>query len=125
MRKQCVRRTESVRSLLVATVAIISAFIATPSAQSNDPSTLPLLSFQDIQHVGGFRLPSTMSNGDDFSFGGRLLAFNPATNTLYASSRTGRIAEVSIPRVVKSTNPSALPFATYLQPFADPTEGRL
>jgi hypothetical protein len=125
MRKKCVRWTESVRTPLAVAVAIISALVATPSAQSNDPSTLPRLSFQDIQYVGGFRLPSTMSNDEDYSFGGRQLAFNPATNSLYVGNRRGRVAEVSIPGLVNSTNPEAMPFASYLQPFADPTEGRL
>ena len=44
---------------------------------------------------------------------------------LFVGSRAGRLAEVTIPVPVRSSNPNALPFATYLQPFADPTEGRL
>jgi hypothetical protein len=75
--------------------------------------------------VGGFRLPAAASNGDTFEFGGRQLAYNPARNSLYVGSRAGRVAEVSIPSPVQTTNPAAMPFSSYLQPFADPTEGRL
>ncbi len=110
---------------MIAAVAIVSALTAMPVAQSNDPSQLPRLSFSDIQYVGGFRLPATMSNGESFSFGGRQLAYNPNRNTLFVGSRSGRVAEVSIPGAVNSTNPDALPFSTFVQPFADPTEGHL
>ncbi|HYE85593.1 MAG TPA: hypothetical protein VEA16_04525, partial [Vicinamibacterales bacterium] len=119
MRKKCVR------TLLIAVVMVACGLATAPTAQTNDPTSLPRLSFQDVQYVGGFRLPSTMANGDDYSFGGRQLAFNPATNSLYVGSRRGRVAEVSIPGAVNSTNAAALPFASYLQPFADPTENRL
>jgi hypothetical protein len=110
---------------MVAAAAIVCALTAAPVAQSNDPSALPRLSFSDVQYVGGFRLPATMSNGDSFSFGGRQLAFNPNRNSLFVGSRGGRVAEVSIPGAVNTTNPDAMPFASYLQAFADPTEGRL
>lgn len=110
---------------MIAAAAIVCALTAMPVAQSNDPSTLPRLAFSDVQYVGGFRLPATMANGDGFSFGGRQLAFNPNRNSLFVGSRGGRVAEVSIPGAVNTTNPDAMPFASYLQAFADPTEGRL
>lgn len=125
MSEKCVRWTKSVRTMMIAVVALVSALTAMPVAQSNDPSTLQRLSFSDVQYVGGFRLPANMSNGESFSFGGRQLAFNPNRNTLFVGSRSGRVAEVSIPGAVNSTNPDAMPFASYLQPFSDPTEGRL
>lgn len=125
MRKKCVRWTKSVRTALVAAAAIITALVATPVAQTTDPSAQPRLAIADISYVGGFRLPAESANGDTFSFGGRQLAFNPAANSLYVGSRAGRVAEVSIPSPVNTSNPNAMPFASYLQPFADPTEGRL
>ena len=95
------------------------------AAQSNDPAGLPLLSAESLQYVGGFRLPRGKSNDIDFSFGGPPLAFNPATNGLFAGSYHGALAEVSIPTPVNSSDVNALPFATFLQPFADPFEGHL
>jgi hypothetical protein len=110
---------------MIAAAAIVTALAVVPVAQSNDPSTLPRLSFSDVQYVGGFRLPANMSNGESYSFGGRQLAFNPNRNSLFVGSRSGRVAEVSIPGAVNTTNPDAMPFASFLQAFADPTEGRL
>jgi hypothetical protein len=97
----------------------------TVSAQSADPGSLPLLSFEHLQYVGGFRLPAGMNNGDSFSFGGKQVAFNPENNSLFIGSKDGRIAEVTIPGIVRSTNPDALQMATFRQGFFDPTEGRL
>jgi hypothetical protein len=104
---------------------MIGAVAVTTGAHSADPSTLPRLTAESFQYIGGFRLPRETVNGDSFSFGGRPIAFSPKTNSLYVGSRAGRVAEVSIPNPVISANPTALPFATYLQPFADPTEGHL
>jgi hypothetical protein len=95
------------------------------AAQSSDPSALPLLSQSGLEYVGGFRLPSDSSNGEWFSFGGSAVAFNPLGNSLFVSSYHGSVAEVSIPAPLNSSNFRALPVASYLQPFADPTEGHL
>ena len=124
MRKKCVRGTKSVRTAVLA-VAMVSALMAAPKAQSSDPTTQPRLTQDSLTYLGGFRLPSSSANGDSFEFGGRQLAFNPASNSLFIGSRSGRVAEVSIPGQVNSSNPAAMPFASYLQPFSDPTEGRL
>ena len=113
------------QTAVAAAAAIATALVVTPVAQTPDPSTQPRIEFADISYVGGFRLPSTSSDGHSFSFGGRQLAFNPYSNSLFIGSRSGRVAEVSIPAAVHSSNPSDMPVATYLQPFADPTEGNL
>jgi hypothetical protein len=86
---------------------------------------LPRLEPNDLQYVGGFRLPAQPAGADDFSFGGHPLAFSPATNSLFVGSYRGNVAEVSIPAPVNTSNVNAMPFASYLQPFADPTEGHL
>lgn len=125
MRKKCVRRTKSVLGCLIAAAALAQLLGITATAQSTNPSELPRLVFQDLRYVGGFRLPNTMSNSDSFSFGGRQMAFNPAGPSLFVGSRAGRVAEVSIPSPVNSSNPDALPFATFLQGLYDPTEGHL
>jgi len=93
-------------------------------AQSSDPSTLPLLSSGGLEYVGGFRVPAETANGMDFSYGGQAVAYDPTTNSLFISNRN-YVAEVSIPTPVNSSDVNALPFASFLQPFSDPTEGHL
>ena len=106
---------------LGATVLSTSVLLAT----ANDPSTLPLVQFADLIYTGAFRLPDTFVNGDGFTIGGRSVAFNPARNSLFIASKNGRLAEVAIPTPVNSANISALPFASFLQGFYDPTEGNM
>ena len=125
MRKNCVRWTKSVRAAVATGVVVASALAVTIGAQSTDPSTLPRLSAGSLTYIGGFRLPAESANNDSFSIGGRQMTFNPAGNSLFIGSRAGRVAEVSIPSPVNRADVNALPFATFLQPFADPTEGRL
>jgi len=96
-----------------------------PVRTTSGPSTLPRIQFNDLKYTGAFRLPSGMANGDSFSIGGHPVAYNPARNSLFIGSRLGRLAEVSIPAAVNSADVNALPFASYLQGFYEPTEGRL
>ena len=103
-------------------------FFSSPSASqsaADNPSTLPLIQFADLTYTGAFRLPDHFVNGDGFTIGGHPLAFNPARNSLFIGSRIGNVAEVAIPTPVNSASIGALPFATFLQGFADPTEGNL
>jgi hypothetical protein len=97
---------------------------ATLSAQSPDPLTLPRLAFSDFTYQGGFRLPTT-AQGDDFSFGGSHMAYNPARNSLFVNSLHHKVAEVTIPTPVNTNDRTQMPFASYLQPFSDPAEGHL
>lgn len=106
-------------------LAILGAAAAGFAAHAADPSSLPLLSAGDIRYAGGFRLPRESANGDNFSFGGRPIAFAARTHSLFVSSRAGRLAEVTIPDPVSSSDVTQMPFARYLQPFDDPTEGQL
>jgi len=94
------------------------------SAQS-DPARLPLLAEDALRYVGGFRLPAGVINGEDFSFGGRVMTYNPTNNTMFVSSYRSAVAEVTIPAAVNSQDVEALPFAEFVQPFADPTDGHL
>lgn len=120
-------RTNSV-GIGVVSLLIVTTLFGGPrgllSAQVN-PSNLPLLSENQLQYIGGFRLPAESSNGEWFSFGGRTAAFNPAGPSLFVASYRGAVAEVTIPTPVNSSDVNELPFSTFLQPFADPTEGRL
>lgn len=99
--------------------------LAVSALAADDPSTLPLIQFADLIYLGAFRLPDTFVNGDGFTIGGRPVAFNPARNSLFIGSRAGHIAEMTIPTPVNSATITSLPFASFLQGFADPTEGNL
>lgn len=100
--------------------------IASPAlAQTPDPSTLPLVQQTGVQYVGSFKVPHDASNGETFEFGGLSLAFNPAHNSLFVSNRAGHVAEVSIPALSAGADTSKWNAASYLQGFADPTEGHL
>jgi len=113
---------------LCATIVAIAIFgrkaPATLTAQATDPSTLPLVSSDGLEYVGGFRVPAETVNGLSYSYGGQAVAFDPATNSLFISSLNS-VGEVSIPTPVKSSDVNALPFAKFLQPLNDPTEGHL
>ena len=113
----------------LAFLMLVAAFPAARSesviAQASDPSTLPLLSSASLQYLGGFRVPANSANGDTYAAGGFAVAFNPVGNSLFVSSYYGNVAEISIPVPAISSDPEALPIASFLQPFADPTEGRV
>lgn len=104
---------------------IVSAGSSVPVRAQQDPSRLPLLAEGDLRYLGGFRLPADEVNGESYSFGGRVAALNPAGPSLFVSSYRGAVAEVTIPTPVNSADVRDLPFATFVQPFADPTEGHL
>jgi hypothetical protein len=93
-------------------------------APSGDPRTFRRLEFDHLRYAGAFRLPATESEGPSFNYGGKSLALNPERNSLFVAGGN-EIAEVTIPELVSSRNIDDLRFADYLQPFADPTEGRL
>jgi hypothetical protein len=92
---------------------------------AQDPSAQPLIQFANLNYVGTFRLPRASINGDDLSFGGRPFAFNPARNSLFVGSHTDRVAEVSIPSLVSTTDVNRMFFASYLQGLVDPLEGNI
>ena len=109
------------RLVLCAALALCCLSLSTLIASID----LPKLGSGDLQYIGAFRLPAASANGVDFSFGGQPMAFNPANNSLFVGSYHGSLAEVTIPTPLNSSNVNALPFATFLQPFSDPTEGHL
>lgn len=115
------RRAVKIMRILTLSISVL-VLSALPGAQTVDPSTLPLLRANGLQHIGAFRVPDAIEDGD-YSYGGRILAFNPATNTLFLSSNQGTVAEISIPTPVQSADVMALPFAKFVQPFVDPTDG--
>jgi hypothetical protein len=82
------------------------------------------LRFDDLVYQGAFRVPEA-SNGESFSYGGQTLAYNPVANTLFVGSLHSKVAEVSIPSPAKTARAEELPVASIVQPFRDPTDGRL
>lgn len=109
----------------LATTMVVGTYGTKTTAQSG-PSSLPLLNQNGLSYLGGFRLPSAAINGLDFTYGGTPIAFNPAGNSLFVGDVAGNIAEISIPTPVDSSDPKAMPAASYLQQaFVDPTEGHM
>jgi hypothetical protein len=88
-----------------------------------------LLQKSDLHYVGAFRVPLDPPAGQkwasNFAYGGTALAFNPKGNSLFLVGHDHQqlVAEVSIPKPVRSKSMKELPVAKMLQPFADITEG--
>ena len=109
----------------VPVVALIFLGLQGATLAQVDPSALPLLSESSLEYVGAFRLPAGEVNADSYAAGGLAVAFNPLKRSLFVSSYNGKVAEVTIPTPVNSADPAGLPVASFLQPFADPTEGHV
>src|SRR5687768_14863498 len=113
---------------LAGAVAMATSLTAQPAQQPvrarpiTDPTNLERLEFEDLSYQGAFRLPAEEFNGASFSFGGYPAAFNPEHDSLFIGARGGVVAEVTIPAPVTSGDVEALPFATFVQRFADPSE---
>lgn len=111
--------------------ALLLAGTAAPcvSATAN-PATQPRVQIGDLHYLGAFRLPSVWSAADPdatFSYNDDGLAFNAAHHSLFVKGHVygQRVAEMSIPVAVDSTNVADLNSASFLQDFADITEGNL
>jgi hypothetical protein len=132
-----VSRTAAVALLvLVGALVTLSAALSVPALPQapgssvkalpiTDPTKLRRLEFADLKYAGAFRLPATETSGDSFSSGGGPMAYNAERNSLFVGTRSGRVAEISIPAALKVEDITGLPVAEYLQPFADPAEGRI
>jgi hypothetical protein len=94
-------------------------------APADAPRQLRRLALSDLRYAGAFRLPANESAGHYFSYGGGSIAVNPDRKSLFISTAGGRVAEVAIPDLVVTSQLEELRFAEYLQPFADPADGRL
>jgi hypothetical protein len=77
-----------------------------------------LLDLADLSYLGAFRMPPYYDSTDQFSYGGRAMAFNPANNSLFVAGKAGSVAEVSIPGTFStSATMTDLSTGTLLQPF--------
>jgi hypothetical protein len=108
----------------VASLQVHGARRIEPILPPSHQSASRRLTFDDLVYQGAFRVPAE-GQGDNFSYGGQTLAYNPAANTLLVGSRHGKVAEVTIPPPVKGTRVEELPVATYLAPFRDPADGHI
>lgn len=91
-----------------------------------------LLHATDMVYLGAFRVPRGTYGCSDrsicsFYYGGSAITYNAANNSLFMVGHDNgqRVAEISIPQIVNSTNISALGTATVLQNFSDVTEGEM
>jgi hypothetical protein len=74
-----------------------------------------------LEYLGAFRLPGDDRNGEGFSFGGKFITLDGGD--LLVSSRTAKLARLSIPSPVKAATIHELPFAVYKSDFIAPTAG--
>ncbi|MBY0496927.1 MAG: hypothetical protein K2Y23_22180 [Cyanobacteria bacterium] len=109
----------------VAVLALSAGASNRATAQGQDPTQWPLVQESHLEYLGAFRLPANTINGDSFSGGVAILAYNPANDSLFASSYASRVAEITIPAPAINNNITALPFATFIQGFHDPADGQL
>ena len=112
-------------TVVQATVAMVLAFPALVSAQGN-LEQLPLLQAADLEYEGAFRVPSGGVERETFNYGGKALAYNAASNSLFMTGHDhhNRTAEITIPAIVNSNNLDDLQRASFVQEFVDATEGK-
>jgi len=115
----CIQLTRGIGALLLVASAAEMAIAADSSAAP--PQELPLLSMEDFQFVGAFRLPSQKYGESDLNFSQGPIAFNPDRQSLFIVGHAHQqaIAEFAIPELVDSTVLSELNMAgDPVQPFA-------
>jgi hypothetical protein len=105
---------------LVATILLAGLHL------SLDAQSTVLVQAGDLHYEGAFRLPQGNSGGSKFDSGGTALGYYAGHDSLFAVGHPGdqQVAEITIPTPSKASTVGGLPFATFLQPFADPLEGR-
>jgi hypothetical protein len=124
------------------TIPTSSAKTPTPTTTSGTPVSA-LIQPADLVYQGSFRLPDDGERPNTFAYGGNAMTFNPNGDTTGASDGypgslfiTGhdrmpygdlpngsQVAEVNIPKPVKSTNVNDLSVATFGQAFQDVAKG--
>ncbi len=110
---------------LIAAAAGVTCALSASAASS--PGSLPRVTQRTLVYVGAFRLPAPASDQDTFAYGGTALAYDPARHGLFVVGHDWYQldAEVSIPRPVAGKRLARLHRARLLQPFVDPTGGRI
>jgi hypothetical protein len=84
----------------------------------------------NLVYQGAFRVPGGLHSGGTanagFEYGGRVIGFNPARNSLFMTGHVWDqfVGEISVPAAVNGPV-SSLATASLLQPLTDVTEGLL
>jgi hypothetical protein len=123
------------KAKLFALLALLSSvcfdFVLVGFVQAEELSELPLIQANNLTYEGAFRLPSGKVGISRFGYVWKGLSYNPARNSLFATGHAGEsaalpaIAEISIPAIRNTLVESELAQASFIQPFADPTDGKV
>jgi len=112
-----------------AALALVGLALAVGAADGGNtsPRSLPRIQAAGLVYVGAFRLPAAVDEKRTFDYGGTALAYDPNRNALFVVGHDWYQldAEVTIPRPVRSRSLGALRRAHFVQPFTDPTDGRI
>ncbi|MDT7041968.1 hypothetical protein [Candidatus Nitronereus thalassa] len=91
------------------------------------PESAVLLNQGHLKFEGSFRMPPGPIGGSNFGYAMTVATYNPGNDSLFLVGHDHHqmVAEVSIPNPVITTEESNLPIASVLQPFVDPSEGKM
>ena len=129
--------------LVAACIAAAALLLPALPAQTRAAEAQRLLP-EDFRYLGAFRLPAGGARPKTFAYGGNAMTFNPDGDRsgprdgfpgslfvmghdrlAYGELPNGnQVAEVNIPKPVKSTDLTALSRAQFLQPFRDVAKGQ-
>ena len=95
--------------------------IAAPAAIAAAPTSLPRVTSSSLVYGGAFRVPHQVSDQKTFSYGGTAIAYNPTDHALFAVGHDWYqlTAQVTIPRLVRSSKLRDLHRGHFKQPFSD------
>ncbi len=99
-----------------------STISAKAYAQQTPPSSLPLISIDDLTYAGAFRLPADLFGASSLNFSEGPIAYNSSRHSLFVvgHSHDQALAEFAIPALVKSEQITDLLMASSpLQGFTD------
>src|SRR5437588_493182 len=115
------------RGITVLAVAAAAVGCTLSAGASTSPTALPRVTRTSLLYVGAFRLPAPTSDRHTFAYGGTALAYDPTRKGLFVVGHDWYQldAEVSIPRPVRGKSLARLHRARLLQPFVDPTGGKI
>ena len=83
-------------------------------------NSLTFASQLSLEEIGSFRIPLKAIGESNIGFAQGTLAVSKSGNSLFIVGRTDKqaIAEISIPRLIKTNRLQDMQFATYIQPFS-------
>ena len=121
---QCVMKV----SIVLSAIFLAGVCLSAAYANSFNPQSFPLLHPENLIYQGAFKLPAGTIGGSSFNYGGgAVLAYNPQNNSLLIVGHDNHqmVAEINIPAPIVSSEEANLPTAALIQPFADPSEGKI